>query len=248
MYRDYNVYLTDAEGKNETPVTTEGSREKRIKYGTASWVYGEELEQTTALWWSPDSRKLAFYRFDESQVPDYYVTRNEGDVQNTLMTEAYPKAGVPNPVVDLYVYDLDTQKTTHLDVRDGKPFANETVGQYVYNVRWSPDGTELLFNRTNRRQNIMEIAACNPKTGKTRVIVRESHPQSWTANLPNMTFLKDGKRFLLLSERTGFQNLYLYNLDGTLPLDADKPELRRDASRTDGRGERRRVLYGAGRR
>ncbi len=59
--------------RERAAVTTDGSDASRVKYGTASWVYGEELAQTTAIWWSPDSRKLAYYRFDESQVPDYYL-------------------------------------------------------------------------------------------------------------------------------------------------------------------------------
>ena len=61
-------------GGTESPITTDGKGDpERIKYGTASWVYGEELDQTTAIWWSPDSRKVAYYRFDESQVPDYVL-------------------------------------------------------------------------------------------------------------------------------------------------------------------------------
>src|SRR5205809_473585 len=82
-------------------VTTDGGTASRVKYGTASWVYGEELSQRTAMWWSPDNRKLAFYRFDEASVPDYYLEINQTRLQSTLDVEAYPKAGVPNPIVDL---------------------------------------------------------------------------------------------------------------------------------------------------
>ena len=70
-YRDRNVWLGPANGGDERAVTTDGSTASRVKDGTASWVYGEELEQHSAMWWSPDSRKLAFYRFDESRVADY---------------------------------------------------------------------------------------------------------------------------------------------------------------------------------
>ena len=77
-----------------------GSEKSRVKYGTASWVYGEELSQRTAMWWSPDGKKLAFYRFDESKVPDFYLATNLTKVQDTLDVEAYPKPGVPNPVVE----------------------------------------------------------------------------------------------------------------------------------------------------
>ncbi len=215
-YKDRNLFLSNHDGSNETAITTDGSVKGRIKYGTASWVYGEELFQTTAMWWSPDNKKVAFYRFDESKVPDYYLALNQTQLQDTLDTEAYPKAGAPNPVVDLYIYDIETKKTVRADVRDGKSFDNSVLGHYVYRVEWSPDGKELLFNRTNRRQNIMEFTACDPNTGKCHPIVHEEWLASWVENLPDMRFLKDGKRFLWTSERTGWKNFYLYDISGKL--------------------------------
>jgi dipeptidyl-peptidase 4 len=216
FYRDRNVWISDATGGNETQVTTDGSEQDRVKYGTASWVYGEELSQTTAMWWSPDSRRLAYYRFDEKKVPDYFVPVGQTELQSAVDTEAYPKAGVPNPIVDVYVYDLATKKSTRVDVRNGKPFDNSVVGHYVYRIAWSPDGTELLFNRTNRRQNILELAAADPATGETRVVLREEWPTGWIENTPAMQFLKDGRRFIWESSRNGWDNFYLYDLSGKL--------------------------------
>jgi dipeptidyl-peptidase-4 len=216
IYRDRNLWMGDSAGANAVQITTDGSAEKRIKYGTASWVYGEELGQTTAMWWSPDGKKLAYYRFDESKVPDFYLTTSLTKLQDSLDVEAYPKSGVPNPVVDLFVYDVDTKATTRVDVRDGKPFENDVVGYYVYRVQWSPNGRELMFNRTNRRQQIMELTACEPTSGKCRVVIRESWPTGWVENTPNMVYLKDRNRFIWESERTGFNNFYLYDLKGTL--------------------------------
>jgi dipeptidyl-peptidase-4 len=210
------MWLSNTDGSNEAAITTDGSEAKRIKYGVASWVYGEELRQMTAMWWSPNSRKVAFYRFDEGPVKDYYLQLDQTQLQSKMDIEAYPKAGTANPIVELYVYDLDSKKMTRVDVRDGKPFENSVVGHYVYNVSWSPDGGELLFNRTNRRQNIMEFTAANPDTGKCRVIVREEWPASWTENTPEMKFLSDKKRFVWASERTGWRNYYLYDLSGKL--------------------------------
>ncbi|HTH03031.1 MAG TPA: DPP IV N-terminal domain-containing protein [Vicinamibacterales bacterium] len=215
-YHDRNLWLSDATGGGETALTTDGSEKTRIKYGTASWVYGEELSQTTAMWWSPDSSKIAYYRFDESKVPDYFLQTDQTKIQSTVDTEAYPKAGAPNPVVDLFVYDLATKKTTRIDVRDGKPFDNSVVGHYVYHIAWSSDGTELLFNRTNRRQNVLEFTAANPSTGATRVIVHEEWPTGWIENNPSIYFLKDGRRFIWESSRNGWTNFYLYDLSGTL--------------------------------
>ena len=206
IYRDRNLYLVDAAGGGETQITTDGSEKDRIKYGTASWVYGEELGQTTAMWWSPDSKKLAYYRFDEKQVPDYFLQMDQTKIQSTVDTEAYPKAGAPNPVVDLFIYDVATKKTTRVDVRTGKPFDDNVVGHYVYRIAWSPDGSELLFNRTNRRQNVLELTAASPETGATRVVVREEWPTGWIENSPTMVFLKDGKRFIWESFRNGWTN------------------------------------------
>jgi len=217
FYRDRNLWIADLPGgENERQVTTDGSEADRIKYGTASWVYGEELNQVTAMWWSPDSTKLAYYRFDEKQVPDYYLQMDQTKLQSAIDTEAYPKAGAPNPIVELFVYDLATGKTTKIDVRDGKPFDNDVVGHYVYGIRWSPGGNELLFNRTNRRQQIMELVAADPMTGEARVIVREEWPTGWVENSPAMRFLGDGKRFIWQSARNGWSNFYLYDLAGRL--------------------------------
>jgi dipeptidyl-peptidase-4 len=222
FYRDRNLWISDADGGNELSLTTDGSEKDRIKYGTASWVYGEELGQTTAMWWSPDNTRLAYYRFDEKQVPDYFLQLSQTAIQSSVDTEAYPKAGAPNPVVDIFIYDVATRKTTRVDVRSGQPFDNSAVGHYVYRVSWSRDGSELLFNRTNRRQQILEFAAANPETGATRVIVREEWPTGWLQNSPGIQWLKDGKRFIWESERTGWRNLYLYDISGKLimPLTA----------------------------
>lgn len=222
FYRDRNLWVSDAAGANEAPITTDGNDKDRIKYGTASWVYGEELAQTSAIWWSPDSRKVAYYRFDEKQVIDYNLQLDQTKVQSTNDVEAYPKAGAANPIVDLWVYDAAGKKSTRLDVRDGKPFDNGVVGHYVYRVSWSPDGRELLFNRSNRRQNVLEFVAADPDSGATRVIIREEWPTGWVDNRPPMRFLRDNRRFIWESERSGFANLYLYDLTGRLitPLTA----------------------------
>ncbi len=216
FYRDRNLWLSDADGRNEAAVTTEGNEKGRIKYATASWVYGEELDQKMAMWWSPDSKKIAYYRFDESRVPDYFLQLDQTKLYSRPDIEAYPKAGQPNPIADLYVYDLAAKAAVKVDVRDGKPFADDIVGHYVYRVSWTADGRELLFSRTNRLQNILELAAADPATGKVRVILREEWPAAWVENSPALEWLKDGKRFIWASERSGFRNLYLYDLSGRL--------------------------------
>ena len=216
FYRARNFWIANVDGSNERAVTKEGNLAARTKYGTGSWVYGEELGQTTAFWWSPDSTKVGFYFFDESKVKDYYLQLDQTDVNSVIDVEAYPKAGADNPVAEVYVHDVAGRKTTKLDVRDGQPFSNDVVGHYVYAMQWSPDGGELMMNRTNRRQQIMELVACRPDSGKCRVVVREEWKTGWTDNRPTMRYLADRKRFIWESERNGWLNYYLFDLSGTL--------------------------------
>jgi len=171
FYKDRNVYLSALDGSHEVTVTSDGSTATRVKYGTASWVYGEELEQKTAMWWSPDGRYLAYYRFDEQAVPDFYLPLDQLKLHTSVDIEAYPKAGKANPIVDLFVFDVSARRSIRIDVRNGRSFDDSVVGHYVYRIQWSPDGRELLFLRTNRRQNIMELAAADPSSCGFRLFV-----------------------------------------------------------------------------
>ena len=140
-------------------------------------------------------------------MPDYHLQIDQTQIQSKDDVEAYPKAGAPNPVVELFVYDVAAKKSTRVDVRDGKPFDNAVVGHYVYRVAWSADGTELLFNRTNRQQNILELRRGQSRRPARRAsMIREEWPTGWVENSPTMTFLKDGRRFIWESERNGWSN------------------------------------------
>ena len=216
VYNDGNVSIKETAGSGEIAVTTDGSEAKRIKYGSATWVYGEELAQTTAMWWSPDSKKLAFYKFDYTKVKDYFLQYKQTELYDSLEVEPYTKVGAVNPEVGLLVYDVTSKKTVSIDVRDGQPFTDQSTGHYIYDIQWSPDGTELLFHRTNRKQNVMEWVAANPETGKCRVVVREEWLPSYTTNSPEFKFLADNNRFVWTSEQTGFKNYKLYDLSGKL--------------------------------
>ncbi|MBN3519477.1 DPP IV N-terminal domain-containing protein [Algoriphagus lutimaris] len=214
--KDRNMYISNPDGSNVMAITTDGNEENQVKYGIATWVYGEELGQNTAMWWSPDSKKIAFYRFVEKDVKKYYVLLDQLSLYDSLEIEAYPKVGEPNLPVDLMVYDLETKEITELDIRDGKPFNDGDLGTYIYGMSWTPDGKELLYHSTNRLQNIMELRAADPETGKSRTVIREEWLPSFVVNTPEMEVLEDGKHFIWASERSGFKNYYLYNFDGTL--------------------------------
>jgi len=214
--KNRNMYISNADGSNVQAITTKGNDKNQIKFGIATWVYGEELGQNTAMWWSPDSKKVAFYRFEEKDAKKYYVLYNQTKIQDSLEIEAYPKVGAKNLPVDLLVYDLETKKTVTLDTRNGQSYNDGAMGTYLYDIKWSPDGTEVVYHSTNRKQDIMEYSAGNPVTGKTRVIVREEWLPSFTENSPEIRELKDTQHFIWASVRNGYNNYYLYNYNGTL--------------------------------
>jgi len=202
-YRDGNVYL-QRDGGLEIAVTTQGDLSKRVKYGTGSWVYGEELGQRNAMGFSPDGKWLWMYRFDESKVRDFFTLLRQRTPQVQLETEAYPKPGTPNPTVDVLVYEVATAKTVTVKVRSGE--FDDGMGHYVYDIEWSPKGDELYFFRANRKQNSIEWCAAAPATGAVRVIDAESNPTGWVD--PNVNKRLVGDRWLVTSDRSGYANFY----------------------------------------
>jgi dipeptidyl-peptidase-4 len=211
--RDYNIWIIPTDGGPEKQVTTDGSQAARIRNGVGSYIYLEEFNVSQPVWWSPDGKKLAFMRYDETQVDDYYLQLDQTKMFSTMLTQAYPYPGKTNPVADLMVYDVATGATTKMDVREGKPFANDVVGHYAWAAQWTKDGGEVLIRRADRLQKNLDVAACSVATGACRSVVRESRPGSWaSASAPR--FLDDGKRFVWTSERNDFRNFYLYDLSG----------------------------------
>lgn len=213
VYRDGNVYLKQEDG-TETPITTEGDPAKRIKFGTASWVYGEELSQRHAMGFSPDGKFLWIYRFDENPVKDYHLTVDQRTPQTSLYIEAYPKPGTKNPIVDLYIWEVATKKMVKVQVRDGE--FDKGVGHYVIQPAWSADGSELFFYRLDRRQKIKEMCAANPKTGEIRVVDREESPADWVEYTPIYDVRTRARgampvveqNLMILSEVTDYAQLY----------------------------------------
>ena len=205
-----NLFL-EAKSGGRVAVTSDGGED--LKYGQASWVYGEELDQTTAMWWSPDSRYLAFYRFDESKVKDFHIVGGWSELSTRVLTEAYPKAGADNPVASLLVHEVATGETVEIDCLSEASGARADAEHYIYNIRWTPDGSGLLYSRTPRRQDVLEVLLADPKTGASRLVVSERQ-DTWQDNRPEMRFLADGTRFLWETEKTGFKHYELRSLDG----------------------------------
>ncbi|MEL6254882.1 MAG: DPP IV N-terminal domain-containing protein, partial [Bacteroidota bacterium] len=91
-----NMYISKPDGSESYAITTDGNMDNQLKYGIATWVYGEELGQNTAMWWSPDGKKIAFYRFNEKGSKKYYVLYHQTKIQDSVEIEAYPKVGAQN--------------------------------------------------------------------------------------------------------------------------------------------------------
>lgn len=209
--RDDNLFLK-CNSKSEHQVTRDGTA--TMRYGTASWVYGEELDQTTGMWWSADSKWLAFYKFDDEKVPQYTLLSGLTKLRPEIEQERYPKPGDPNPTAGLCV--IDAQAFCQDPSIDGATLVKSidvgSADQYIYGVEFSPRGTDLLFHRLNRRHDVLELCAVDPSTAVVRVVVREAQPH-WNHHLPEMQFLADGRRFIWATERSGFKQYELRSLD-----------------------------------
>jgi len=211
--RDYNIWYVPGDGGAERQISFDGGAKQRIRHGVGSYVYLEEFSVSQPVWWSPDGAKLAWMRYDEGKVDDYFLQLDQTKTLSTVLTQAYPHPGAHNPVADLMIFDFATGQTRRMDVREGLPFSNNIIGHYVWNAQWTKDGAEILVRRADRLQKHQDIAACDPATGSCRSVVRESRPATW-AQAAAPRFLDDGKRFIWTSERNDFRNLYLYDLSG----------------------------------
>jgi len=207
--RTNNLYACDLESGLEYQLTADGS--ETIYNGYESWVYMEEISnrssQYAAFWWSPDSSKIAFLRFDDSPVPTFPIFRAAG-VHGELEIQRYPKPGDPNPKVKLGIAGLPDGKIVWVDI-------DENSDQYVAWPSWLPDSSRLTFQWMNRGQDNLKIYGVDLQTGRKEEIYDEKQP-AWIEFFEDLYFFKDGSGFLLRSDKDGWSHLYYYDLKGTL--------------------------------
>lgn len=202
--RDNNIFITNLENGEEEQVTRDGVKNKIINGGT-DWVYEEEFALTKGLEWSPDSKKIAFYKFDESAVKEFSMTMY-GTLYPGEYTYKYPKAGETNSTVSIHVYDLEKKNTLPVDVGPEKD-------QYIARMKWTNNPGQLTLYRLNRLQNKGELLLVNAGSGMHQVILTESSDKYIEVG-NELTFLADGKSFIWSSERSGRKHLYRCTLDG----------------------------------
>lgn len=200
---DNDLYYKDLASNKTTRVTSDG-KVNAIINGASDWVYEEEFELVRAFEWSPDGTKIAFLRFDESEVPEYTMEMYKGGTYPEQVTFKYPKVGEKNAVVTAWIYDLNTQKT--IAVQSGAQ-----PDDYLPRIAWTPNH-KLCLTWMNRHQNHLKLLLSEPTTGACSVLFEEEN--KYYLDLHDPIFLSDGSGFIWQSEKSGFNHLYLYGMDG----------------------------------
>lgn len=196
-----NLFMLSLSDMQETQITTNGEFNKIIN-GTTDWVYEEEFAITKGFFWSPDSKKIAFYSFDESKVKEYTIPYY-GSLYPVQYTYKYPKAGEANSVISVLVYDIEAQQTHNIDLGPNKDI-------YIPRLQWTLNN-EVFVHKLNRHQNHYElfVASCNDyKLNK----IYDERNECYIEQVEDVTFLSDKKNFILKSEKNGFMNLYKVNI------------------------------------
>ena len=204
--KDNNLFYYDLLQKKEETITTDG-KVNNIINGATDWVYEEEFAIWKGFTWSPNSDKIAFYRFDESKVKEFEMTMF-GKLYPSTTKFKYPKAGEANSTINILVYDLRSELNAEMEI-------GKEADIYIPRMQFTKDNNTLAIQRLNRLQNKLEILLANTSTGKSSVIYTEEN-KFYVDITDNLTFLNDNKTFIITSERNGFNHLYQYDLKGKL--------------------------------
>ncbi|PJI90824.1 S9 family peptidase [Sphingomonas koreensis] len=198
--RDQNLVVLNLATGAESKATSEGKG--NVYFGEAEFVAQEEMGRRTGYWWSPDDKRIAVQRFDESPVG--IVSRAAIGAEGTkVYDQRYPKAGTANVLVDLYVINPDGSGKVKVDL-------GAETDIYLARVDWTPDGKTLLVQRQNRAQTVLDMLAVDPATGKSRILFSEkSGERSWVNLSDAYRPLKDGS-LIWWSERDGHGHLYRF--------------------------------------
>ena len=202
--KGHQLYVADAKGM-EHQLTTDGSRE--IVYGQS--VHRNEFGIQKGTFWSPDGMRLAFYRMDQSMVADY----PQVDIfprEATYEPDKYPMAGMTSHEVTIGVYDLNIDKTVYLKAGDPKD-------RYFTNIAWSTDAKTIYLFELNRDQNDCRLVSYDAQTGNKLAEIYRETSEKYVEPLHPIQFLPwDDSKFIMQSQRDGYNHIYLYNTNGQL--------------------------------
>lgn len=207
--RDNDLYVADIATGNEVRLTFDGT--ELILNGYASWVYYEEIlgrpSKYKAFWWSPDSRKIGFYRFDNTQVPLFPIYSpfgQDGKLNNTR----YPKAGEKNPKVRIGIVDVEGEKAGEIVWAD----FDETEDQYFGIPFWGSDSKEFYIARMPRLQNTLDLYAVSAFDGTRRHVYNEQY-KTWIDWINSVEFTEKGM-YMARRFETGWEQIYFLSYDG----------------------------------
>ena len=204
--RENNLYVYDVASKKSAAVTTDGKKNAIIN-GITDWVYEEEFAFVRAFDWSKDSKKLAYIRFDESQVPEFSMSMFHKDLYPTVETFKYPKAGEKNSAVSLHIYDVASNAVKKVNLGNYNDF-------YIARLQWTNDNNVLSAQVLNRHQDNLDLLFVDGTTANAKVVLNEKD-KAYVDVTDNLTFLKDNS-FIWTSEKDGFNHIYVYDKNGKL--------------------------------
>lgn len=242
--RENNLFLFKIDFETESAITKDGEFGKIIN-GIPDWVYEEEFGLQRLFVFSPDSKLVAFVKFDESEVPLYEMqnylnstTKQDGvSLYPNFQSFKYPKPGQKNSKVSVCVYDdfYKSVKTINLNQNSEDDF-------YIPRIKWTKDQDKLAVFVLNRNQNQLDMIFSNPKTLLSKLALRETDKYYVDYdNIDDIHFTNDGRYFTFVSERDGYRHAYLYNINGTVNRQLTKGEF--DVTKVYGFEEKTQTLY-----
>jgi dipeptidyl-peptidase-4 len=200
-----NLYYKDLASGKVIQITKDGAENKIIN-GATDWVNEEEFGLDRGFYWSPNGEHIAFLRFDEDEVKEFTMSYYNNDMYPELYTFKYPKTGEKNAITSAHIYSLKVDKV--VKVKSEK-------AEYIPRLKWTQNPSQLCVFTMNRLQNNLDLLLADATTGETKLLMNEKN-EYYVDIHDNLKFLKDGKHFIWTSEQSGFNHIYLYNMDGTM--------------------------------
>lgn len=200
-----NLFIYDITSQKTQQITNDGEKNHVIN-GISDWVYEEEFSIVRMFDWNKDGDKLAYVKFDETDVPEYSMDVYGTGLYPTQDKFKYPKAGENNSLVSIHIYDLKQNSTAQVDLSEFNDF-------YIPRIKWTNDSNLLSAQVINRHQNDLKLFFIDGKTLTKKLILNETDKAY--VDVATVNFLQDNS-FVWLSERDGFNHLYYYNKDGKL--------------------------------
>ncbi|PCE65878.1 S9 family peptidase [Sediminicola luteus] len=202
--KDNNIHIFDVAAGTTKAITQDGEKGKIIN-GITDWVYEEEFAFVRAFAWNANGSKIAFLRFDETEVPHFSMDMYGSELYPQQYAFKYPKAGENNAVVSLHMHDVAQGTNTEVDL--GKPY-------YIPRIKWMNHADYLSVQTLNRHQNELKLLSVNAKDNSVKTLLTETD-KAYVDITDDLTFLADDS-FIWTSERDGFNHIYLYNEGGKL--------------------------------